>query len=259
MKYIAVAIALIIASVMTIPAQFTQPDPESIATNILIGQVYPSGNAYLKHFENSKAGWPRNVLLMALMNQSAQSRLTPVEAALSRTTIPPDYIPGVEGLDDEHRACGTAAPKKKDPSVQYQSEDFFDAAFDHCGPNDGVAMYRSSASPYSVKVVAFPPEFALTSGRTVTGRRPVTSAEKQEIAKQKQEMERTGPCTTTPVFVDSAVRLMEANAGDGLTVRLSSYKNPGCFGHLATIYILDILHGKDLIRTFKTSQSHGPL
>jgi hypothetical protein len=220
MKYIAVAIALIIASVMTIPAQFTQPDPESIATNILIGQVYPSGNAYLKHFENSKAGWPRNVLLTSLMNQSAQSRLTPVEAALSRTTIPPDYIPGVEGLDDEHRACGTAAPKK---------------------------------------VVAFPPEFALTSVRTVTGRRPVASAEKQEIAKQKQEMERTGPCTTTPVFIDSAVRLLEANAGDGLTVRLSSYKNPGCFGHLATIYILDILHGKDLIRTFQASQSHGPL
>jgi|SRR5688572_5443904 len=259
MKYVAFGIALVIISGLTVPAQITETDPESFAANILIGQVYPSGNTYLKFFDGGKTAWPRTVLLTPLSSHAPQSRPTPAEAMLSKTTISSDYIPAVEGLDDEHRACGSAQPRKKNASLQYQSEDFFDAVFDYCDPNDGVALYRSSGLSYSVKVLAYTPEIALSNVRQVTGRRPVTSAEKQQIAKQKQEMARTGPCTTTPVFIDSAVRLLEAEAGNRISVRLSSYKTPGCSGHLATVYILDILRGQDVIRTFQTSHSHGPL
>jgi hypothetical protein len=59
--------------------------------------------------------------------------------------------------------------------------------------------------------------------------------------------------------VDSAARLVEATIGRGMTLRLSSYKTPGCGGHLTTIYILDILRGQEVVQTFKTSQNHGPL
>ena len=258
MRYVSFGIALLIASCLT-TAQITQPEPEPLAATIFVGQVYPSGSAYLKAFDDSKPSWPRTVLLAPLLGQPAQSRPTPVEATLSRTTVAPDYIPGVEGMDDEHRACGTVPPKQKNAALKYQSDDFFDAVFDYCAANEGVSLYRSSVSPSSVKVLAFSPEMPLTNVRMVSGRRPVSSKEKQEVATQKREMERAGPCTTTPVFMDSAVRLLEAEAGNRLTVRLSSYKTPGCAGHLATIYILDFLRGQDLIRTFQTSQSHGPL
>lgn len=259
MKRISLGLVLLLSTVSMISAQFTVIEPEAIAANVLIGQVYPSGNTYLRFFDNAKPAWPRSVLFAPISSQASLSRTNRVEATLSRMTIPPDYIPGVEGLDDDHRACGTTGPRKKNPEYQYQSDDFFDAAFDYCDPNDGVALYRSSGSSQSSKVLAFTPEIALTDIRMVTGPRLVTAAEKKEITKQKEEMKRTGPCTTTPAFIDSAVRLMEAAAGDRLTVRLSSYKTPGCSGHLATIYVLDVLRGKDLIRTFQISQSHGPL
>ena len=87
----------------------------------------------------------------------------------------------------------------------------------------------------------------------------MTPAEEQEISRQKSELQKEGECSTTPAFADSAVRLVEAATASGFTLRLSAYKTPGCAGHLATIYILYVLRGQDLIQTFQTSQNHGPL
>jgi hypothetical protein len=41
--------------------------------------------------------------------------------------------------------------------------------------------------------------------------------------------------------------------------RLSSYINPGCTGHLARIYILDLLQNGDLVRTLEIFQYKGAL
>jgi hypothetical protein len=112
---------------------------------------------------------------------------------------------------------------------------------------------------YSVKVLAFTSEADLVATRLVSGFRPVTPSEQQEISRQKHDLEKEGECTTTPAFVDAAERLVEGATGSGLTLLLSSYKTPGCGGHLATIYILDILRGQDIVRTIQTSQNHGPL
>jgi hypothetical protein len=259
MKYLRVGLVFLLGSCLTIQGQITEVDPESIASSLLIGQVYPSGNAYLKPFDNSKPTWPRTVLLASLFSKPPQSRVSPIEATLSKTTLGPDYIPGVEGMDDEHRPCGTVAHKKTNPALRYQSEDFFEAVLDYCDPNEGVALYQSSAVPHSVKVLAFTLEVTLTNLRSVSGTRPMSSAEKREVTRQKQEMEKADQCTTKPAFLDSALRLLEANAGDGLTIRLSFYRTPGCSGHLATVYVLDVLRGKDVIRTFQTSQTQGVL
>ena len=78
-----------------------------------------------------------------------------------------------------------------------------------------------------------------------------------EVARLKAEP--AGDCTTTPAFIDSATRLFQGNFDNRLTVRLSAYKTPGCNGHLSTIYLLDVLRGDALMRTFQASQNHGPL
>jgi len=239
-----------------------ESDRAPIATGLFVGQVYPSGNAYLKPLageQQSRRSLPKSVFLLPLSNDSAVLKTPPSEATLTSATVKFDYIPRLEGMDEDHLTCGPTVPRKKNASFRYLSEDFFDAVFDYCDDNDDVSLYRSSPLSYSVKVLAFSAETDLIDTRLVSGPRPVTPSEEQDIARQKGDLQREGECTTTPAFVDSARRLVEGRMGSGLTLRLSSYKTPGCGGHLTTIYTLDILRGQDLIQTFQISQNHGPL
>jgi hypothetical protein len=238
-----------------------QPDPASVATGLFVGQVYPSGNVYLKSLaeEQHARELPKSVFLLPLSGDPAALRTPPTEATLASRTVNFEYIPRLEGMDDQHLTCGPTEPRKRNTSFRYLSEDFFDATFDYCDANDDVALYRASPLTYSVKVLAFTSETDLIDSRLVSSRRPVTATEQQEIDGQKLDLQKEGECTTTPAFVDSAQALVEAATGTGFTLQLSSYKTPGCDGHLTTIYILDLLRGKDLIRTFQISQSHGPL
>jgi hypothetical protein len=163
-------------------------------------------------------------------------------------------------MDDQHDACGSAETKKAEPAFQYLSDDFFDAMVDHCEANDDVAVYRSSPSQSSFKVLAFGSGVTLTEIRHVTGLRPITPAEQQEVIREKQQPDKNATeCTTVPAFIDSATRLVEASMGGGLTLRVSSYKDPGCAGHLATIYILDVLREANVLATFRIIQNQGVL
>ena len=254
------SITLWIAAVLTLQPT-AQPTPEFIAARLFVGQVYPSGNAYLKSLAGEHAGGnlPKSVFLLPLSGDSVVLRTPPAEAALTSATVNFDYIPRLEGMDKDHLPCGPGAPRKKNATFRYLSEDFFDAVFDYCDDNDDVSLYRSSPLSYSVKVLAFSSEVDLIDTRLVSGTRPVTPAEEQEISRQKSDLQKEGECSTTPAFADSAVRLFEAVTASGFTLRLSAYKTPGCAGHLATIYILDVLQGQERIQTFQTSQNHGPL
>ena len=42
-------------------------------------------------------------------------------------------------------------------------------------------------------------------------------------------------------------------------MRISTYENPGCAGHLATIYVLDILNRGVVLDTLLLSQYQGVL
>jgi len=42
-------------------------------------------------------------------------------------------------------------------------------------------------------------------------------------------------------------------------LRLSSYKNPGCAGHLSTIYLIDILRGNTVLTSLQLVQNQGVL
>jgi hypothetical protein len=250
------------AAVMMTFQLSAESDRASLATGLFIGQVYPSGNVYLKSLagEDRPVGnLPKSVFLLPLSSDSAVLKAPPSQATLASPTVKFDYIPRLEGMEDQHLTCGPAAPRKKNSGFRYLTEDFFNATFDYCDGNDDVVLYRSAALQYSVKVLAFASEAELIETRLVSGPRPLTPAEEQEISRQKRDLQQEGECTTTPAFVDSAARLVEATTGRGMTLRLSSYKTPGCGGHLTTIYILDILRGQEVVQTFKTSQNHGPL
>jgi hypothetical protein len=239
-----------------------ESDRASVATGLFIGQVYPSGNVYLRPLageERPAGNLPKSVFVLPLSRESAALKTPPTEATLASPTVKFDYIPRLEGMDDEHLTCGPAEPRKKNSAFRYLTEDFFDASFDYCDGNDDVALYRSSPVPYSVKVLAFTSEAGLIDTRLVSGVRPVTPTEEQEIARQKRDLQKEGECTTTPAFLDSAQRVVEAATEKGLSLRLSSYRTPGCAGHLTTIYILDVLRGQELVQTFQISHSHGPL
>lgn len=67
------------------------------------------------------------------------------------------------------------------------------------------------------------------------------------------------PCTTVPTFIDSAKELVEARTDNGLTIRVSFYENPGCAGHLTSIYVLDVLREASLLATFQMTQYQGAL
>ena len=252
---------LLMAVVLTVQLS-AESDRVSAATGLFIGQVYPSGNVYLKSLageERPVGNFPKSVFLLPLSGDPAVLKAPPSEATLASRTVKFDYIPRLEGMDDQHVTCGPAEPRKKNSAFRYLTEDFFDAIFDYCDGNDDVALYRSSPLSYSVKVLAFTSEPDLIDTRLVSGVRPVTPAEELDIARQKSDLKKEGECPTTPAFVDSAERLVEAATGRGLTLRLSSYKTPGCAGHLTTIYILDVLRGQEVVQTFQISQSHSPL
>jgi hypothetical protein len=252
---------LLMAVVITLQLS-AESDRASVAAGLFIGQVYPSGNVYLKPLaggERPAGNLPKSVLLLPLSSDSAVLRTPPTAATLASPTVKFDYIPRLEGMDNQHLTCGPTEPRKKNPAFRYLTEDFFDATVDYCDGNDDVALYRSSSLSYSVKVLAFTSETDLIDTRLVSGARPVTPAEELEIGRQRSNLQKEGECATTPAFVDSAERLVEAATGRGLILRLSSYKTPGCAGHLTTIYILDVLRGQEVVQTFQISQSHGPL
>jgi hypothetical protein len=174
--------------------------------------------------------------------------------------VQPAYIPAIEAMDDQHDACGSLQPRKLDIALEYLSDEFFDSMIDHCETNEDVAVYRGAPSAFSYMVLGFPVGTPLTNIRIVEGPRPMSPAEEQQVAGQKAETAKIATeCTTEPAYLDSAARLLETGIGDGRTLRLSSYKTPGCAGHLATIYIVDIMRGARVLTTFQLIQNQGLL
>ena len=150
-----------------------------MAARLFVGQVYPSGNAYLKPLageQHAGGNLPKSVFLLPLSSDSVVLRTPPTEAALTSATVNFDYIPRLEGMDKDHLTCGPGAPRKKNATFRYLSEDFFDAVFDYCDDNDDVSLYRSSPLSYSVKVLAFSSEVDLINTRLVSGPRPADSS-----------------------------------------------------------------------------------
>src|SRR5262245_34307336 len=103
---------LLMAVVMTLQLS-AESDHASVAAGLFVGQVYPSGNVYLKRLagEGRPAGnLPKSVSLLPLSSDSAVLKTPPTVATLASPTVRFDYIPRLEGMDDQHLTCGPTEP-----------------------------------------------------------------------------------------------------------------------------------------------------
>jgi hypothetical protein len=254
-------------------AQTAAVQVDAVGQYVFIGQAYPSGNVYLRPFSGgsgaaAKTLWPEGVSLIPLgearVNLPSVRRGTLDRVLASRTEndiVKSMYIPAVEGMDDSHAPCGLGQVSSPNPAHELISGDFFRAIFDHCEPNDGVAVYRTTRSNYSALTIGVADNISLLGHKVILDKRPrpLTLSEKQEVDRQKAEAAMKD-CSTNPAYLDKAVQLFEATLKEGnLTLRVSTYETPGCAGHVTSIYVLDVLRAGELVKTFELSQYQGAL
>jgi hypothetical protein len=249
-------------------------DIRDLDRRIFIGQAYPSGNVYLECFHR-EAGhqplWPKELLILPLGDTTSVLGKTQMKASfvkvmkdgLKDNVIQSVYIPGAEGMDDSHESCGLGEAKKVE-QYKYISGDYFDAMSDHCEPNEGGGIYHIDSSKYSFLVLGIAPEIAVSDLKLLSGNRPLTPADRQEIVKQKGEDKKAaaqyGECAGNPAYIDSATQIAEIGLPQGdLRVRVSTYENPGCGGDLYSIYILDVLRGNVALSKFEAHRYQGAL
>jgi hypothetical protein len=232
-------------------------NPVAISRSVFIGQTYPSGNTYLRSFADSQdiVTWPKSILLVTVPGKASTS-IQSFEAELVSSEVRPSYIPGIEGMDIQHAPCGAEFREKHDSTIVYLSEDFFNASFDYCDPNKGVAMYRATPVPFSVRVLAFPTEIRIVEPRSLTGTRTATKEELAEVPGRRRNLPRDAQ-RLAPSWTPLPACFRQTLTTD-FPCGCPRTKSPGCTGHLSTIYLLDVLRGQEVLRTFPVSQSHGP-
>jgi len=249
-------------------------DRQGLDKKIFIGQAYPSGNVYLECFRSKtecQSSWPKELVILPLGDTSSALGKTRMKASfvkvmkddLKNDGVRSIYIPGAEGMDADHESCGLGDIKKVEHH-KYISEplrDYFYAMVDHCEANAGVGIYQTAASTYSFAVLGIDPSIAVTGLRLLSGQRPVTPAERQEIDKEKRQRKAAGiECSTDPAYSDSATQIAEISLAEGdLALKVSTYETPGCDGHLSSVYILDVLQRDVLLRKLEVYRNQGAL
>lgn len=246
---------------------------QTLDRHIFIGQAYPSGKVYVRRFmENPGAVsiWPKTISLLPLtkgvsLSPSGQARFVQtMKDKIENHVLKSAYIPGIEGMDEDHDACGMGKIKKANPAHKKLSADFFDTILDHCETNNSVAIYQITPSNYSYMVLGTDSNLTLTAPEIIKGSiRPLTVAEKQLVKREKSETKKSTTdyeCTTVPAYLDSAKQIFAAKVkGNDTSLRLSTYLNPGCAGHLGSIYVLDITRNNKLLKSFGIYQYQGAL
>jgi hypothetical protein len=259
-------------------------EPKNIVAKIFLGQAYPSGNVYLKPFPLptekqseddylKSFSWPDSIYFQALSsthpyaNQIREGHLSSVmhdgriQTGQNVFRLVSAYIPSLEAMDDSHEGCTKELYKPRNPKYQYLGRDFFDSVLFHCEPNEGVAIYQSSAkSNFSFTVMAFDKELELSEIKLLNGiNRPLTAAESVMVKEAKLDFKRNeSECTTIPKFIDSAISLISAKVkGSDMSIRISQYETPGCAGHLANVFIIDVLKSGALLKKYELVQYEG--
>lgn len=246
---------------------------ETLHQHVFIGQAYPSGNVYLRRFTGdtgTSLDWPKYINLQPIapdtgLTVPAKAHFVKLMQSKTENNIVKSvYIPGSEGMDVNHDPCGLGEIKKSNPTHRRLSGDFFNTIIDHCESNDDVAVYRISPSSYSFMVLGTDNTLSLSEAKVIKQlKRPMTPTEQQQVARKKQATRKETAnydCTTNPAYLDSAIQLFTAQlSGKAASLRLSHYFNPGCAGHLAGIYVLDILTEGNLVSSINLYQYQGAL
>lgn len=221
--------ALIMGAAGAVAARQTA---EGIARSIVVGQAYPSGNVYVAGFiEDEPRPWPGRLVGVPL-NPDRAERITA------------DFFRIVAQDSEEHYYF-----------AQREADTFEDDVFatiDRAAITDrNLARYRAPVP--SDRAVSFfgwddRVELVDVSHRSRGQARPATVREREEIAADRMKsIPKDFECTTVPQFLDDAKIILTAKvANTKLSIRLSKYSTPGCAGHLADIYVLDVIEpGRD--------------
>ena len=197
---------------------------DEIARAIVIGQAYASGNIYIAGFiEEDARTWPSEINIVTLHPPSTDA----FRAAIQRPQ------PGAD--------IGALIAKEGDIDVEipntFQTIDRMEVA------DRPLGMYESRAIRESAPIFGWDNSIAVTgiSFRQRGARRTIRPAERVEITAAQRAIPKDVECTTEPRYLDSAEIILSAKVSpSGATIYLSSYQTPGCLGHLAMIYVLDV-------------------
>ncbi len=261
-------------------------NPDGIAVKIFLGQAYPSGKVYLRPFpipgkslsENDYLKsfvWPKFIKYRSLSGSNAYAAILrecgfieamhdgEIEIEPGVSQVQSAYIPGLECMDDFHEGCTKKFYRPKNPRYKYLGRDFFEQILDNCNSNEGTAIYKSNDTGVcSFMVIAYDPGLQVSNIELSEGKvRPLTLDESKQLEKEKAEGRRNkSDCTTEPVYIDSAYQLLNAKlGGTDFSIRISQYVNPGCMGHLAKIFILDIIKSGVLLKKYELVQYEGAI
>src|SRR5215468_4844906 len=141
MRYLALLGAVLLGSCATdnqgserpVVQAVSQLDVEGLDKKVFIGQAYPSGNVYLECFRDDKTDcqslWPKELLIVPLGDTHSVLKKTQMKASfvkvmkdeLENNITPSFYIPGTEGMDEDHKSCGLGEMKRVE-QYKYISE-----------------------------------------------------------------------------------------------------------------------------------------
>lgn len=270
----------------TIGCLNASPKLDNIATQVFLGQTYPSGNIYLKSFSRlneleseiddpKSFSWPRSIFFQSLSNfpsyatKIRKGRFSSIMTDAKREIesgvimLASVYIPSLESMDDRHEGCSAKFYKPKNQEFKYLERDFFNQVSFNCNSNEGISIYKSDKQQmFSFPVFAFDPKVELIEIKLLQGElRPLTGVESSRVKRAKETHEKNqSECTTVPNFIDAAqTHLIAKIKGTDVSIRISSYSTAGCSGHLAKIYLLDVLKSMVPIKIYKLIQYEGAI
>lgn len=266
-------------------SQFNR-NPDEIAARLFLGQAYPSGNVYLKPFPLKTESqseddylrshsWPDSVSFHALSSAHAYAkqirkaifssvmRDSVREIGQNLKQLQAAYIPSLESMDDSHEGCTPAFYRPRNRDYRYLGEDLFSQCLFNCNPNEGIGIYRyTEYGNLSFSVFAYTSDLNLSDIILLNAiRRPMTPEESAEVERQKaKDKISESEWTTVPTYLDSATCCLSANVtGSNLSIRISQFETAGRLGHLAKVFILDVMKSGALLKKYELVQYRGSI
>ncbi len=204
---------------------------------------------------------PREAKRVGFFSWELKENIAPKK---ENATVKIDWIPGREGFNEEQsKECGL--PYKEIKSRRYADDlDFFYVLSGSCpvltdGPPIVLYSFQKAPKNAAYKVLAADSKLGLGNIKYAAPgtKRPLSAKEKNLGAPATKSME---DCTTNPrTLADAQVLLLAKLKNIGHTVRISTYVDPGCYGHMAVHYILDVGTGENFTQKYSITLTVGTL
>jgi len=263
----------------------------SVASQLFLGEAYPSGNAYLKPFAVEASArqpplksMPETLILHCLKKKACDDAAVEAKPRLARRNAyfvakdkaytdakTSEVIQYTDTFRAQERVDAMyledcRLPYKAIKSHRYADDhDFFDTYANSCAAEEGVIVhYKLATAPKNAayQVLAIAPKLGLTDVRypNKDEKRPLSTQEEKEVTYAKTKAQDQKDCTTQPQYLDDAEIVLWAKLkSSGQSIRLSTYNDPGCGGHAVQYYILDVGKGDNYSEHYTMERTLGIL